>query len=261
MKPFFFLVALSFATLTQAATLKFTGNVGYKVGTGNTTVTINFDGIANKNESGTSGTVRVQLWALNMPYDFSGTARGLMVGEFKLDGLDGGTSYKPLTRTIPAKMPSTATSYHMALIVAEYRESGFVNTDYRNFSSKATLYPAKMFEIEAPWSWQSNYDEGIVNMKVKKVKHHRSANTGSLKLELWACPKPYTSGTIYGVRMGSAQLKPLEKGFVYTDLDKTVTVTRPKAGTYHVVLLLLEYNNDKYSIVAHANPSKTTVFK
>ena len=129
MKPFFFLVALSFATLAQAATLKFTGNVGYKVGTGNTTVTTNFDGIASNNEGGTSGTIRVQLCALSMPDDFSGTARGLVAGEFKLDGLDGGTTYKPLTRTIPAKMPCTATSCHMALIVAEYRDSGFVNTD------------------------------------------------------------------------------------------------------------------------------------
>ena len=261
MKQILFLLSLAFATISQAASLKFEGSVGYKIGPGNNTVTINFDKVVNQTSGGTSGTVRVQLWALYMPYDFSGTARGIMVGEFKLDGLKGGSFYKPLSRTVAAKMPGTATSYHMALLVAEYRESGYVNTDYRNFSNKATLYPAKMFEIEAPWSWRTNYDEGIVNMKVKKVKHYRTGSTGSLKLELWACSSPYRGGTISGVRMGSAQLKPLEKGYVYTDLDKTVTVTRPKAGTYHVVLLLLEFREDKYVIAAHANPSSTTTLK
>lgn len=261
MKSLLILLSVAFATLTQAATLKLTGNVGYKVGAGNHTVTINVDGITNQTSGGTSGTVLVQLWGFSTKYAPGAGAKGIMIGEFKLNGLDGGTSYKPLTKTVTAKMPGSRTSYFMTIILSEYGTNGYVMKDYRNFTNQATLSPAKLFEMQGPWSWKTNYAEGMVNMKVAKVKHYRSTATGSLKLELWACSRPYTSGTISGTRVGSASLKPLEKGYEYTNLDKTAPISHPQPGNYYMVLLLLEYSNGKYTIATHLNSSQSSVFK
>lgn len=256
--PALFLIL--FLAIHAHAAPKLAGSAGYQFGANNATVTMKCDAVSNNDAENATGTIQVRLWALDAPYK-GGTISGVVLGEYKLEGLDGGMRYPDFNKTVKTNLPRTKGTFHLCLTLSEYREKGYVLTDWRNFDKQVTLSPPKLFVMEGPWNWQTNYEAGTVNMKVKKISHTRSTNTGTLRLELWACAKPYTGGTIYGVKMGSVQKQALKAGFVYSDVDNTAKLTRPKAGTYHVVLVLLEYNNDTYSIVSWLNPSTTTVFK
>lgn len=253
----FFILILA---IQAHAAPKFAGSAGYQFGANNATVTMKCDAVSNNDAENATGTIQVRLWALSQPYK-GGTISGVVLGEYKLDGLEGGMRYTSFNKTVKTSLPRTKGTFYLCLSLSEYRDKGYVITDWRNFEKPVTLSPPKLFVMEGPWTFQTNYEAGTVNMKVKKISHTRSTNTGTLRLELWACSQPYTGGTIYGVKMGSVQKQALKAGFVYTDVDNTAKLTRPKAGTYHLVLVLLEYSDDKYSIVSWLNPSSPTVFK
>lgn len=247
-------------TIAASAAPKLVGSSGYQFGANNATVTIKCDAISNDSAENATGTIQVRLWALAAPYS-GGTISGTVLGEYKLEGLEGGMRYSNFNKTVKTTLPRTKGTYHLCLTLSEYREKGYVITSWSNFAKPVTLSPPRLFTMEGPWSWKSNNDAGTVNMKVQKISHTRSSNTGTLRLELWACPKPYTGGTIYGVKMGSVQKAALKAGFVYSDVDNTAKYTRPVAGTYHVTLVLLEYNDDKYSIVSWLSPAAVTTIK
>lgn len=245
----------------HAADLKFKGTQGYSFS--GSQVTLKLGGVTNKTAGGVSGSMKVQLWALPGPYPGVSLSSGTVIGEFTLKGLDGGTSYLPMDRTVAAKMPARSGSYSMMLLLSEYRTDGtdgYFITDHLNFSNKASLAPLKLYTLEGPWSWKTNADEGIINIMVKKISHKTPNGTGTLRLELWACSKPYTGGTLSGVKMGSVQKNPLKPGYAYTDVDNITQYTSPPPGTYHVILVLMHYSNGKYSIVDWKNPSSTNTW-
>ncbi len=213
---------------------KLSGSVPYQFGTGNTTVTLGCDAIVNNSAENATGTIQVQLWALSEKY-VSGRISGHLITGFKLEGLEGGRQYKGIKKTLKTTMPSKRGSYYLCLTVSEFREGGYVITDFRNYTNEITLGPLKTFTLVGPWSWQTNSEAGTVSMKVKKISHTRSGRTGSLKLTLWATTKPGFTGGAGGkyYEMGSVEKKPLEAGLVYNDVDNTARLRAPIiSGSY-----------------------------
>lgn len=238
------------------------GNVSYQFGPGNTTVTLSFDAITNSSAENATGTIMMQLWAMSAPYE-SGTLRGHVVASYKLEGLDAGLRYSNLKKTVKTSMPPRRGDYYMCLTVSEYRESGYVITDFRNMTRVITLAPAAPAKatLTGPWSWQSNIAAGTVTINVKKITNNKGAKTGSLRLAVWATRQPFTGGKIAGFQLGSVDKKPLEKGYSYSDVVNTAKLKTPPAGTYYTTLFLLEYNGEEYVMTSYLTASKAVTFK
>lgn len=257
------LVVLGIALTTDAhAAPKLSGSVPYQFGAGNTTVTIGCDAIINSSSENATGTIQVQLWALKEKY-VSGRISGHVIASFKLDGLEGGNQYKGLKKTLKTTMPAQRGSYFLCLTVTEYREGGYVITDFRNYTNAITLGPLKTFTLLGPWSWQTNPEAGTISMKVKKISHARTGGTGSLKLSVWATTKPGFSNKAGGTyfELGSVVKKALSAGYAYTDVENTAKYKRPPSGTYYLWLVLLEFNGKEYVTMATLGSEKPYTFK
>ncbi len=247
---------------TLHAVPKIDGGFTYEFGPGKTTVTISVDAIVNSNEERGTGSIMVQLWAMDAQYD-GGRMRGHAVASQKLSPVGAGGQYSDYRQTLKAYMPARAGNYHMCLTISEYRGDGYVITDSRNFSRIIALAPAAPAKVtlSGSWSWTRNREEGTVDIQVDKITNRKSGRSGSLRLAVWATPRPYTGGRMgTGYQLGFIDKKALEKGYIYNDVYGTSRFKRPAPGTYHTCLLLLEFNGEEYVIVGHMNSSRTTTF-
>lgn len=239
---------------------KIGGGFSYQFGPGNSTVTISLGAITNSSDENATGTIQVQLWAMDAQYD-GGRMRGHAVATYKLEGLDGGEQYTNFKKTLKTSLPARRGNYHMCLTVSEYREGGYVITDSRNLSKVVSLGPVRAFSLLGPWSWKRNTEAGTFSMQVKKIGHTKSGRTGSLRLSVWATRRPYTGGDLNGYQLGSVDKKALEPGYAYTDVSNTAKFKKPPPGTYYTTLVLLEYNGEDYVVVAHLGAEKTSTFQ
>lgn len=239
---------------------KIKGSVRYQFGPGNKTVTFGADRIENESATSSTGTLMVQLWALDAPYK-GGVMRGKVVASSKLDPLHPGNGYPKVSKTLSASMPGTKKAYYICIIVAEYRSSGYVTSDYRNFTSTAVLGPLPLFTMVGPWKWQTDIQAGTINMSVGKISHNRTANTGTIKLSAWATSSPYRGGSLQGYQLGFVTKEALKKGYSYPSIQTTTKYTAPPSGHYYVSIILSEYSGDGYKVVAWLTGSERHAFK
>lgn len=90
-----------------------------------------------------------------------------------------------------------------------------------------------------------NISGNTVNLKVDRVSNNRkSGQSGTLRLELWACPTPYSGGALPAAsrNLGIYQFTGVLQGSgTYANVDVNVAYTRPPDGSYYIVLFLTEY--------------------
>lgn len=252
--------AVLFAATTGSAAVKIYGSSKFQFSKGNSQVTFGCGGINNPSAENATGTIQVRLWALDKPYA-GGTISGKVIASYKYEGLSPKAYYSPVNNTVTTTMPSTRKAYHLCLTVMEYKANGYVVSDYRNFDGTTVLGPLKTFTLTGPWSWQTHPEGGIIDMKVAKISHIRTGNTGTLKLAVWATKEPYNGGGITGWEMGSVTKAALKSGYSYSEVSNTAKYKRPPAGTYHIYLLLSEFQDGGYKIVTHLSSSKTATFQ
>lgn len=96
--------------------------------------------------------------------------------------------------------------------------------------------------LTGPWSAQLLPGSSVLS--VGKVSNNAtSGNSGSLRLELWAFDYPYAGGAQPGYRLADYQLPSLNGRTEYKDVvSPSITTTRAPAGTWHMAMLLTEYN-------------------
>jgi len=69
-----------------------------------------------------------------------------------------------------------------------------------------------------------------------------SGFSGTLRLELWALPSPYTGTTLLGYKLAEYTLAPLSAGFNYSSVNSgAITYLFPPDGTWYYTLVLTEY--------------------
>lgn len=256
------LVAAFLILLTAGlqAAPKINGAFSYQFGPNNATVTISLGVITNSSEENATGTILVQLWAMDAQYD-GGRMRGHAVASYKLEGLEGDEEYRNFKETLKTSLPSRRGNYRMCITVSEYRQGGYVITDSRNLSKVIALGPTKAFTLQGPWRWKRDSEAGTITMQVAKIAHTRSGKTGSLRLSVWATRRPYTGGDLNGYQLGSVDKKALQPGYAYNDVSNSGRFKKPPPGTYHTSLVLMEYNGEKYVVVAHLGAEKTSTFQ
>lgn len=239
---------------------KFYGSAKYQFSNSNTMVTFGCGGINNPSKENATGTLIVKLWAISGPYT-GGTISGKALGEYKLEGLNPGAYYSPVTKTIKASLPSTKKHYNICLTLLEYTSSGYKIVDYRNFDNTALLGPVDLFSLTGPWSWKSSTEGGTLDISVAKISHTRSGNTGSLKLSVWATKSPYRGGTLSGYQLGVVTKAALKPGYSYSAVKNTAKYKAPPAGGYHITLILSEYDGSEYVIRDYIPASSTYTFQ
>jgi len=92
------------------------GSWGYKID-GNQ-ITLYGDKINNHNNSGSSGTLKVAIYATNYPYN-GGSINGYKLYEYKLDPLDAGYYYDDVSNTGWCTYPPSG-RYSLTILLLEY---------------------------------------------------------------------------------------------------------------------------------------------
>ena len=104
--------------------------MGYKIN-GNY-ITLYGDKIQNQNNSGTTGTLKVAIWATKYPYN-GGTINGYKLYEYTLDPLDAGYVYNDVSQTGWCTMPPSG-SYSLSILLLEYDNPYYI-VDYLTIDS------------------------------------------------------------------------------------------------------------------------------
>ena len=261
MTPLLVLCALMISATQAFADAKITGSAKFQFSNQNTSVSFGCGGITNPSKENATGTLKVELWALDAPHA-GGTISGIILGDYKLDGLNSGAGYTNVSKTLKAVVPKKRKAYYLCLTVLEYKRGAYVISDYRNFTGSTVLGPpASLFSMAGPWRWQSSPEGGTIDIEVGKISHTRTGVTGSLNLAVWATVRPYNGGNIQGFKLGEVKKEALQPGYTYTNVKNTAKYTRPPAGTYYVSIVLSEYDGGSYKIQAHLGSTTPSVFK
>ena len=247
------------STAAVFADAKLTGNVNYQFGAQNATVTINCASVANASRENATGTLKLELWAVDAPYE-SGTINGRILAAQKLDGLNPGAAYNNLRENLKTTLPAARRSYYLCLTLLEYKRGAYVIVDHRNFASPVVLGPAALFTLTGPWRWQTSDEGGTLHIHVAKISHTRPGVTGTLKLVVWATKWPYHGGAIEGWKLGEVKKDALQPGYTYSDVHNTAKYFPPPRGTYYVTLVLEEFDGAEYRIESYLNSNGPSEF-
>ncbi len=244
----------------RASTIELDGTFGYSIS--GTTLNLDLGKIINNRNGGTSGSLRVQLWATSSPYT-GGSINGYILGTKDVGQLKGGYYFDSQKTSTSFKNPPSGT-YYVTLTLEEYTSSGFVITDFLNlpgsktFSSGAGTSGSDL-KLEGPASWSRTGNK--LTLKVSKVTNASAeGKSGTLRLQLWATQTSYSGGSIKGYVLGNVSLKQLTAGYYFSNINKTVSFIKPPNGTYYTTLTLEEYQSGKYVIKSYIKMSNTTTF-
>lgn len=120
----------------NANDLSLEGTVGYTISAG--TVRLQVDSVHNRRSYGTSGTMRIELWAFSAPY-VGGSATGYKIAQMTLSPLQSGWYYYDIDGTVTQlKTPPNGT-WWMSMMLMEYSGSGsndgYAAYDWVNFTT------------------------------------------------------------------------------------------------------------------------------
>jgi hypothetical protein len=110
------------------------------------------------------------------------------------------------------------------------------------------------FDGQVYWFW----NESTVRFEVDRVENNTpNYTTGTLQLQLWFTPTPYSGGTINGYVMGTHRLGELDVNEYYYDITATVRARpTPPDGFYYGVVTLEEFDRGEFLIVDWATDNK-----
>jgi len=122
------------------------GNVGFNV-EGNR-VRIHAGRIENpRDEANISGTLALELWALEQPYNGS-RFNGIPLAGVAFDPLNGQYEYVQRSFDLPFVAPP-AGSWNLVLMLREWTAAGYVTRDYTNFGVPMVVAPAPVTPVPA----------------------------------------------------------------------------------------------------------------
>jgi hypothetical protein len=265
-----FIVPIFFAlSLITSANPIFDGPVRYQFSNNNSQVTLTYTKIQNSTQDYNTGTIKVSLWACDNPYS-GGTLNGVRVADFTINGLGSGQYWHSGNQTLNATIPEYADYYFMVMTVEEYGNNGYFITDWVNFDQTAYLNrppppkpakPAIKLTLEGPYRWQTNLNDGTIEIKVGKISHNRNGQTGTLRIQVWATKQPYKGGNINGWILGKIQREPLQKGMMYPSTHQWVPYKAPPPGNYYITIALQEYDGSAYFIRDYFTFDGTQAFR
>ena len=242
-----------------AQDLSLEGTVSYTIS--GTKVVLKADKVVNHSDGGTSGTLRLRLWATSSPYS-GGSISGYVMGTSVLGVLEGGYQFPGVSMSVAFTGPPSGT-YYITVTLEEYQASGaYTIVDYMNFSGTKQIGPGGSFgdiKLEGLVSWKQSGSK--ITLKADKVVNYRDSGTsGTLRLQIWATRTAYSGGRISGNVLGSVTLGTLKGGYYYPNINKTGTYRKPPNGTYYITMTLEESQRGSYVMQSYINMRGTSTF-
>tara|TARA_Y100001968_G_scaffold333485_1_gene396594 strand:- start:2044 stop:3750 length:1707 start_codon:yes stop_codon:yes gene_type:complete len=215
----------------------------------NASLSLSVSAVTNNRSGGTSGTLRLKLWATSTRYA-GGQITGYELGQLTLGTLEGGFGFNSLENTTAFKSPPDGT-YYITLTLTEYKNSDYI-VDYINFDETRTFTDSTSGEnkgqsgaisLSCPCGYQ--IDGSVLSLSASQVLNGRNGgSSGTLKLKLWASSSRYTGGAISGYILGEVNLGELDGGHYYSDIERNTTLRKPPDGAYFITMTLTEYNGE-----------------
>lgn len=180
----------------------------------------------------------LQLWACDSPFD-GGALSGLKIAEAPLPLPERTAEPKRMDAETFAVVPGGERDYSMVLVLASGAPGAF--TQIHDFAN----YPARERFIAPHLEGSVGYhiDGDSVTLRAERIRNPRAEGniSGSLILELWALPTPYTGGNGFdGKRLAHADLGRIAGGEAL-QAEQHVTFSPPSFGEWNVVLMLREW--------------------
>ncbi|BAY21507.1 hypothetical protein NIES2100_12610 [Calothrix sp. NIES-2100] len=214
--------------------------LGYTIS--GSTVKIRADKLVNNRKGGTSGTLKLKLWATSSPNDIANiNDNGHIFAETQFDTLEGGYHYPNIEHNVPYQRPPAGTYYIVATLHEYETENKWPIYDWVSVNGQITSKP---LIIEGTVGY--TISGSTVEIRTDKLIHNRKGITsGTLKLQLWATSSPNDIANINenGHVFAETQFGTL-KEMKSHQIKNTVPYQRPPAGTYYVVATLHEYETE-----------------
>ncbi len=259
--PYAWILASLFLLLSgpaSATDIDLSGSCSWNIS--GSTINIVAGKVQNQTSGGSSGTLRLQIWATDFPYSGGGIS-GYVLGTRTLGTLQGGYSYNSISGSVAYTTPPHGL-YYTTMTVEEYSGGGYVIRDYLTFSGTSELGTGGgggggSLEIEGNGSWRISGTS--IDISADKISNNRTGGTsGSLRLQIWATLSPYSGGLLTGYSIGTRTLTTLQGGSYYSNVSGYVSYQAPPVGTYYTVMTLEEYGSGGYNIVDYLTFSGTS---
>jgi hypothetical protein len=92
-----------------------------------------------------------------------------------------------------------------------------------------------------PVTYQVQAGGTSIQLTIVQIANTTNGTTGTLRLELWAFPSPYSGAAENGYVMATYQLGQLTPDTEYNNISEIVPYTSPPDGTWYVALIITEY--------------------
>ena len=262
------LTALAFAAGARAQDIDLVGDVGwFSFGRG---IEIHAERIENNRSSGSSGFLRLQIWATTNVYDGVSDITGYVVGTFNLGYLGAGRAFIDLARVVRFFKPPPGI-YYTTMTLEEETVDGFFIVDSENFTEPVNFggfgegsYHFDMDNGDVGFVGDVSWLAGNHRVQIfaEQILNARAAGrSGVLRIRLWATTTPYGEGsTLQGYPMATKRVGRVTAGFYLPDFSRTTFFRTPPPGTYYVTMTLEEFVRGKWNIVDFVTFPGTSLF-
>lgn len=197
-------------------------------------------------QSCTSGTIEICLWAFDNVYD-GGSQSGYRLCQWKLDPLAKNYSYVDNNLKFEKSkitFPSRQDWYYITVVVSQYQNDKFLLEDYKNFSKQQLLYP-EIVELSGTMGYTIRGDE--IEVRMQKISNKLSRSTNNLKVLARAHKSPYKAGsTSQSYLLATCEFDSLSSDYYYDNVKRTCKIImKPESGTYFITFHLQESGSQK----------------
>ncbi len=242
-------------------------NSWWKVGA---TLRISAERVENLREAGTSGNLRLRIWATDEIDDGTNDLTGFVLGTSNLRPLPAGYAYVNLSRVVRYNRPPPGL-YYTTITLEENTVDGFFIVDSENYPGLVNLGRYGYGAVE---NLGSNGDVGFVgdviwlagNGRVRfyteeMLNQRVSGRSGVLRIRLWATATPYDGGPLLqGYPMATRGVGRLSAGGSIPLFARSALFRAPPTGEYYVTMTLEELVPGGWNIVDYVTFPETSLF-
>jgi hypothetical protein len=240
------------------------GTLGYTLSQTSNTVDLRVARVENLSGSRTTGTLLIELWALNVPYNRNVTS-GYRMASSRLPSQCGDPDGR-LGPGVPCdniRIPAAALTVpppgtYTAVYFLKERQStctdpsGYCIVDWFNFNTNAlTINPNNT--VPTPQglsltgaSFTLNFNSNTASFAATQLKNNSTNATARLNLELWLTPEPYTGSAFSGYKLLATDLpvacgQQLAAGATCNNISYSSSLlANVPDGTYYITLFVTQ---------------------
>jgi hypothetical protein len=187
----------------------------------------------------------LQLWACPVPPTSAQDLAGQIVAEVALPPMsEAADETEHMDMSSFANTPAGDGAYFMALVLAAGRAGQFDEIH------DIAVYPRQQHFLQPRMRGNISYriDGNRVHLLVERIQNPRSESnlSGTLALEFWALPAPYSGGAFEGQILAGTVIGTLPGQDEANSSAHELPFSPPTSGTWHFVLMLREWTAAGY---------------